>query len=446
MRITIAGHACVLVETETARVLVDPVFDDHYASGSMAFFPARRFALDALPAPTALVITHAHLDHFHRPSLERLPRHVPVIAPPHDWLLQALAGLGFSRVVPLGDWATFEDGDLRITATPSDFEWDEFGILFQAAGQTYWHMSDSVVKVEVGQRLRAEHGPLTAVSARYQPVQVLPGYLRGLGSAFDERSSVVEWMEAASVTEPRFLFPYAWGVAYVGRHAWANRYLGPWSPEEAAQLFRRRLPASAVEVPRPGDVLHLSREGVRREPAAASWVHEQPLLPEPEGWEPVDVSTLAGVAAEERAELAERLVAVLADELGPFLTAALAASSENLFHNFPRWGVVYQLVVHAGDGARLEHHLDFREPGARWTPGRHAEANLFGHLSGAALLAVLRGQGGTELFWMSGDVRQYEKILFLGEDGRFAAPPYAGWELFDRLPELLSFYLRRFRR
>lgn len=433
-----------MLETTDQRVLVDPVFDDHYASDTMAFSPARDFVLPHMPRPTAIIVTHGHLDHFHPPTLTQLPHDVPLILPPDTWLTEQCRALGFTHIVPLADWGTFTQGDLSITVTPSDFEWDEFGILFASGGATYWHMSDSVVKREVGERLRREHGRLSAVSARYQPVQVLPGYMRGLGSSFDERDSVVEWLETACATEPYYLFPYSWAVAYVGRHAWANRYLAPWSAADIARIYRRRMPDTTTELVQPGDVLEVEPTRVTRHAAASRWVIARPLVPAPESWEPIDASTLGGVPASDEAELRERFLALCTEELVPLLSQALGLDA-SMFHNYARWGVVWQCAVHLGPGRRLHYAVDFSQPGQlSHGAAPHPDANFFVHISGDALLRVLRGQGGSELFWMSGDVRQYERILYVS-DGRVQAPPVSGWTLADSLPEPLTTYLRKFR-
>ena len=43
---------------------------------------------------------------------------------------------------------------------------------------------------------------------------------------------------------------------------------------------------------------------------------------------------------------------------------------------------------------------------------------------------------------MAGAYRIYEKLLFV-KDGRFREPDATGWDLLDRLPDPITFYLRK---
>jgi glyoxylase-like metal-dependent hydrolase (beta-lactamase superfamily II) len=75
VQITILGHASVLIETAEARLLIDPLFSDRFAHDAIGFHPARTIHRDRLPDPTAIGVTHLHLDHWHparcRPSTGR---------------------------------------------------------------------------------------------------------------------------------------------------------------------------------------------------------------------------------------------------------------------------------------------------------------------------------------------------------------------------------------
>lgn len=70
------------------RILVDPVVEASFGHSPRLRFeihPARRIDLDLMPRVDAVVVTNEHLDHFHLPSLRRLPmrrtrRHAPVDA------------------------------------------------------------------------------------------------------------------------------------------------------------------------------------------------------------------------------------------------------------------------------------------------------------------------------------------------------------------------------
>ena len=174
MDISIIAHASVLVRmgSVASRIRAAPCFN-----------PPRALDVDALLARTTLLaITHIHLDHFHPETLSRFSRDLPVLAPPHRPLISAIRELGFNRVIELAPWQSHPAGEGWLTATPSDFELDEFGLVFCHGEDRYWHMSDAIVTAEVGRRVHAEFGAMSVTAVRYQPVRTLVAYQRGLQS------------------------------------------------------------------------------------------------------------------------------------------------------------------------------------------------------------------------------------------------------------------------
>ncbi|GHI83931.1 MBL fold metallo-hydrolase [Streptomyces xanthophaeus] len=80
--ITFLGQQSWLVEVGGTRILVDPVVEASFGHSPRLRFeihPARRIDLDLMPRVDAVVVTNEHLDHFHLPSLRRLPAGVPVV-------------------------------------------------------------------------------------------------------------------------------------------------------------------------------------------------------------------------------------------------------------------------------------------------------------------------------------------------------------------------------
>lgn len=439
MRVTILGHAGLFVETSDQRVLVDPVFAEQLIGGAIEFSPPREFDLDRMPVPTVLVITHAHFDHFHPVSLQRIARSTPVITAEDPALVEQLAQLGFRDIRALAPWQHVALGATTLRATQSDHEEPEFGVLFADASGTFWHMADSEVSLLDVERLRQEHDTIDVIATKYQPVVASSmAYLRGLGTTVD-KDAVFASLETACACKPRFVFPYAFGVAFGGAHRWFSRYALPIRPEEVVELLARRLdsPHRAGTVA-PGDEIVIAPERVEHRAAASSFVRAVPA--ERATWEPVDTATLQVLDSKaDRVELAQRLERLMIDEMAPWLAAELEDVS-NRMHSLPELGVVWQLIVHTG-GERLHYAIDFRGPAIELEDGEHPQANLFVHVGGGPLLAVLRREEPELLFWLAGQARTYEKIMDV-RNGAFWRPPLQGAALFDRLPEPLTTYLR----
>ena len=440
MRVTICGHAGLFVETADCRILIDPLFADSISGGAIGFAPARRFDVSALGPVTHLVVSHGHPDHFHPETLSAFPRDAPVVVPTDAHLIAGLRGLGFDNLVVLDDWQTYSHGSTAFRATPSDFAGvDEMGVLIADGPSTFWDTVDTIITPPLGERLASEHGPIGAVAARYQPADLLVSYQRTLGAAFDYKPRVIDWLEAACATDPRFVFPYSFGVTFLGRHAWANRYAAPLAAEEVVRLLQARLGAperaGAVE---PGDVLDIEGDVVIRHPQASPFVRSVPA--DAPSFEPVDLTTLSGLDdPSDGAELQARLEGFFVSTFQRWL--GLGALADDVAR-FVAWDVVWQLVVHLGQGERLHYAMDFRRNPVTMERRRHPEANYFVHIDGGSLLQVFRGEAGTDLFWRCGAARYYEKILGV-RDGRFWAPPVAGWELYQQIPDPFTLCLRK---
>jgi L-ascorbate metabolism protein UlaG (beta-lactamase superfamily) len=100
VRITYIGHATLLLEIAGARILTDPNFELSLGR-FLARVSAPGIALEALPGLDALLLTHAHADHLSFKSLDRLPRDIPLYAPPA--IARWLARKGYRHAIPLDD-------------------------------------------------------------------------------------------------------------------------------------------------------------------------------------------------------------------------------------------------------------------------------------------------------------------------------------------------------
>ena len=114
------GHATVLLRVAGMTVLTDPVLFNKIGLGLglMTGGPRRRIApalsLRQLPQLDLILLSHAHFDHLDRPTLQRLPKTVPVITAHHTHDL--VRDLGFSRVTELQWGERVQLGALTVTA------------------------------------------------------------------------------------------------------------------------------------------------------------------------------------------------------------------------------------------------------------------------------------------------------------------------------------------
>ena len=112
--LTWIGHASFLIQFHDLNVLIDP----NFANWLFLLKRIKRagLKLDHLPPIDLVLLTHAHFDHFHKPTLRRLPHPRIGVMP---WGMGELAhDLGFERIIELEWWESFSRGDWRVTMTP----------------------------------------------------------------------------------------------------------------------------------------------------------------------------------------------------------------------------------------------------------------------------------------------------------------------------------------
>lgn len=162
--ITWIGHASFLIQFSDLNVLVDP----NFANWLFLMKRIKRAGLKItdLPPIDLVLLTHAHYDHFHKPTLRKLPSTKIGVMP---WGVGSLAKkLGFARIIELDWWESFSQGDWKVTFTPSqhwgartlhDHHRGYGGFVLEHQGRKIYHAGDSAYFdgfKEIGDKLRPE--------------------------------------------------------------------------------------------------------------------------------------------------------------------------------------------------------------------------------------------------------------------------------------------------
>ncbi len=162
--LTWIGHASFLVQFTDLNVLIDP----NFANWLFLLKRIKRSGLriEHLPPIDVVLLTHAHFDHFHKPTLRRLPHPKLGIMP---WGVADLAyDLGFGRVVELDWWESFSQRDWKVMLTPSkhwgarvlrDSHRGYGGFVLEHQGRRIYHAGDSAYFdgfKEIGKTVRPE--------------------------------------------------------------------------------------------------------------------------------------------------------------------------------------------------------------------------------------------------------------------------------------------------
>ena len=162
--VTWIGHASFLIQFNDLNVLVDPNFANWLFL--MKRLKRSGISIRDLPPIDLVLLSHAHFDHFHKPTLRRLSHPKIGILP---WGVGDLArDLGFGRVVELDWWESFSHKDWKVTFTPSkhwgartlhDHHRGYGGFVLEHQGRKIYHAGDSAYFdgfKEIGDTLRPE--------------------------------------------------------------------------------------------------------------------------------------------------------------------------------------------------------------------------------------------------------------------------------------------------
>ncbi|HUH03736.1 MAG TPA: MBL fold metallo-hydrolase [Kofleriaceae bacterium] len=95
--IAFAGHSSVLVRYAQLDIVCDPMLGSRVKGVRRAVRPGISPA--DLQDTGLILISHAHADHLHRPTLAKLPRAATVVVPPRT--AHHISDLGFARLVEL---------------------------------------------------------------------------------------------------------------------------------------------------------------------------------------------------------------------------------------------------------------------------------------------------------------------------------------------------------
>ena len=148
VRITWIGHASFFLQFAGHSVIVDPNWANWHG-------PVRRIRqpglnLHAVPEVDLVLVTHAHFDHLHKPSLKILRSRAGIVVPRGSGSL--VRRLGFPATHEMRIWDSLMFDEMEVIHTPShhwgarfihDTHRDYGGYIVRAGGKSVFHCGDS---------------------------------------------------------------------------------------------------------------------------------------------------------------------------------------------------------------------------------------------------------------------------------------------------------------
>jgi L-ascorbate metabolism protein UlaG (beta-lactamase superfamily) len=266
MRVTLLGHACVLVELEGASFLMDPVFDDPFEDGAVVSCPRRAVDVEKLPPLEGVILSHQHLDHFDIPSLARLPPKTRVICPKDEDLVYALQRLGF-EVHDTAPMVNLKGPSYELLTTHSNVSnVIELGVVFKDRTGTFWNQVDTVLAPQTIERAREHVGRIDLMFAMYASQNF--GFFESKPVSFPVSMHELNLRTVVAV-DPRVVVPAAAGFRFCGAVEWCNPFLFPMSRERFVADLAIVAPQIEARIANPGDVFVVDGGSVRHLPGAS---------------------------------------------------------------------------------------------------------------------------------------------------------------------------------
>lgn len=440
MKVTLLGHASILVEMKGARCLMDPVFQDPFEDTAVVSCPRRTIDLDRIPAIDLLVISHAHLDHFDIASLAHVARRskdCEIVCPKDHTIVYALERLGFSKIHPEEPNKHFKLRGYELLTTHSNVSnVIEFGIVFKDASGTFWNQVDTVISPATATGTCKQAGHIDLLFAMYASQNF--DFFASRGTSFPHQMHAMN-LGTVTAIRPTLTVPGSAGFRFAGPGMeWCNAFLFPMSRERFVADLARIAPELRTAIANPGDVFEIDRGKVKHHvaasPIARTIEDDTHLLRfDPTAQIPplADPNPRGLSLAQLRAGVEDCLTGFIG-----FVRAAYA-SGDPVVAEYRRLGASYAVGVVFGDGAEHWVHLTLAAdaPVIARSDERCAPADAGHRIVASALTAWVARE--KSYFYLRAFSRQWNLLYRLSaDDARAAVEP-------AQPQDLLVYYLLR---
>ncbi len=240
-------HACVRIEGQFGGLLTDPwLLNEPVYNFTTWKYPAAILPPEQVSQGVRYVyFSHAHEDHFHIPSIDRLSRELTILLPlfPNKPCLRSytmervLREMGFHHIRMLMPWQTIELGEgCRFTLIPACktkyWDWENSGFILQQGEETWLNLNDCPTDLEICEEIRRRFGPIDLAFLQYSGVSMFPGRYRmpveEMRAASGQRKH--SWVQQRTVIEQldvKRIAPFAGDFCWLDDRLfhcnWANR-------------------------------------------------------------------------------------------------------------------------------------------------------------------------------------------------------------------------------
>jgi L-ascorbate metabolism protein UlaG (beta-lactamase superfamily) len=416
MQIQMIGHACIFVETQDCKILIDPRLWKATAEGIEDICPKRQVIHEKIPEFDLLIVSHRHTDHFDIRSLASLPKNVDVLIPQDKVLQNCLRQLGYSRIYPLADFSEVKIGTTTLLTTPSEYRVPEFGILFADPSGVFWNQVDSVISRNTVIEIKSRYPHVDFLLAPWQPMMET-NYQDNESLSFPY-SQYKDILEPISLLKPKAISPGANGFKWINGSSWLNRVVFPLTREQFCRDVKMVCPeiGENIFVLDPGDILVF-------ENGEFSYMQEKSLFVKKLDDDRDDLDFCPVNIGDNFIDhnpddyALDEMITTIEEEVCLNLPKFFGEKRNSLFVEHCRWQIIYQLDVVFPNAKHQKWSFDFSEEKIQVKPGRNPFANLFSVITASSLYGLIKEIKGWDYVYLGGNHRQFRKVYIATPHG-----------------------------
>ncbi len=410
----------MLIQSREATILTDPVWFDYLWEETNVLCPSIELGLDKIPPVDILNLSHRHQDHFDVRTLAYLAQNksilkpdVMVLVPKDDILIDVLKELEYENIQVVEDFEPIRLLDVTLTPTPSFNEGDyypEHGLLVHDGEVTIWNQVDTVVVPEIISYIHKLYGQVDFAHSRFLPL--LEGnfsHNKALGIPFNEYSS---FLQVVGALRPKFVVPGSAAFRYRDELAFLNQYSFPTTPDQFLADMAIYCPEIKTSTFYPGDVAHITKEGVKIGRQTSDFVRVQEDDSHKVAFKPVmevpPIKSLNGDPVQHEKEI-QIIKGFLENQLIDKLNSCEKVDG------WRHWQTLYQLEVFGPNGTSNIWNIDFRNEDLKIQKDCLPKTTLYEGISASDLVCLIEGRTSWDFVGISGCYRTFNNVYRVGQ-------------------------------
>ncbi len=410
----------MLIQSREATILTDPVWFDYLWEETNVLCPSIELGLDKIPPVDILNLSHRHQDHFDVRTLAYLAQNksilkpdVMVLVPKDDILIDVLKELEYENIQVVEDFEPIRLLDVTLTPTPSFNEGDyypEHGLLVHDGEVTIWNQVDTVVVPEIISFIHKLYGQVDFAHSRFLPL--LEGnfsHNKALGIPFNEYSS---FLQVVGALRPKFVVPGSAAFRYRDELAFLNQYSFPTTPDQFLADMAIYCPEIKTSTFYPGDVAHITKEGVKIGRQTSDFVRVQEDDSHKVAFKPVmevpPIKSLNGDPVQHEKEI-QIIKGFLENQLIDKLNSCEKVDG------WRHWQTLYQLEVFGPNGTSNIWNIDFRNEDLKIQKDCLPKTTLYEGISASDLVCLIEGRTSWDFVGISGCYRTFNNVYRVGQ-------------------------------